>query len=64
MSGDCERLDILVRKEPAHRRHNSKYRYTVSLNDHSMKAMLCVEVTVVRKEKKHEIWGETKLQRG
>lgn len=27
LSADCDRLDILVRKEPSQKRHNSKYRF-------------------------------------
>ena len=41
ISADCERIDILVRKEPPHRRQNVKHRYEQLIQEtRSLNALL------------------------
>ncbi|KAL5248064.1 hypothetical protein ACHWQZ_G017291 [Mnemiopsis leidyi] len=58
LSGDCERLDILVRKEPAHRRYNSKYRY-----DQLMHESRALNTALQKYRNQHSVHERQKTER-
>ena len=42
LTADCERLDILVKKEPAHRRQTAKYRYRCTRTQSSLNSLATI----------------------